>query len=146
MVCDTALVPLSTLAAAAQIWQPGSDDHLGAGIVVRLSVQDDLLCLTDIIRVTTTTIVLLTGVQIGGQLVAKAELLVPREQDRKDLPNKGGVPSKKGEGGVEGVGLVRTVVHLGALAESEDKKTIFLHHIRGKVEAYDLLDYGLVPN
>jgi len=82
------------------------------------SVQDDFLCLRDIIGVTGAASVFLASVQIDAQLVAETEILVPREGDGEDLPDEGRVSSQEGEGGVKSVGYVLFIANLITLAQS----------------------------
>jgi len=88
-------VPLFAFAAAAKNRQQDAHDLFEAVVVVRLSVQDNLLCKTYLIWAEAATVFLLGRIQIDGQLVAETKILVPLDKDCGDRPDDSSVSSQE---------------------------------------------------
>ena len=75
------LVPLLSFAAEAKDRHQVANDLSDAAVVVRLSSQDDLFCLTYFIWTLVASAFFLSCVQVDAKFVAVTKILVPREED-----------------------------------------------------------------
>ena len=74
------LVPLFSFAAAAKDRHQVANDQSDDAVVVRLSSQDDLFCITYFIWTLVASAFLLSRVQVNAKFVAVTKILVPREE------------------------------------------------------------------